>query len=85
MFQKVFTAIIAITILINIIILLGVLGVLPHSEFIQKYIWVFIILVCIEIPVLYFVVYTAYIVPIQKLNQGIAKFHTGLDEDLNFV
>ena len=34
------------------------------------------------VPLLYFIVYKAYIGPVQRLNQSIAKFMTGIDEEM---
>lgn len=41
----------------------------------------FAILVAIQLPLLYLIVYLAYIGPVQVLNLSIAKFMTGVDED----
>jgi serine phosphatase RsbU (regulator of sigma subunit) len=38
-------------------------------------------LVLIQLPILYFVVYKAYIYPVQQLNQEIARFMTGMQDD----
>ena len=38
--------------------------------------------VLIQLPVIYFILYKAYISPVQILNQNIAKFMTGIDEDM---
>ena len=40
-------------------------------------------IVLIGLPLLYFIVYKAYIGPVQRLNQSIAKFMTGIDEEPN--
>ncbi|MBP9812215.1 serine/threonine-protein phosphatase [Candidatus Gracilibacteria bacterium] len=34
-----------------------------------------------QLPILYYIVYRAYIGPIQKLNQSISRFMTGIDEE----
>ncbi len=36
-------------------------------------------------PILYLIIYKAYIGPIQKLNQSIAKFMTGIDEEPDLI
>ena len=36
----------------------------------------------IGLPLLYFIFYKAYIAPIRSLNQSIAKFMTGIDEEM---
>ena len=43
--------------------------------------FVFGVIVIAQIPLLYLVVYKAYIGPVQHLNQSIAKFMTGIDEE----
>ncbi len=43
----------------------------------------FTLLVVLQLPLLYIVVYLAYIWPVQVLNQSIAKFMAGIDEDPN--
>ncbi len=43
----------------------------------------FTLLVVLQLPFLYIVVYLAYIWPVQVLNQSIAKFMAGIDEDPN--
>lgn len=42
-------------------------------------------LVLIQLPILYFVIYKAYIYPVQQLNQEIAKFMTGIQDDVNLL
>ena len=39
--------------------------------------------VCLQIPILYYIVYRSYIVPIEKLKQGIARFYTEIDAEPN--
>ncbi len=41
------------------------------------------IFLLVQLPILYFVTYQAYILPVQKLNQSIARFMTGMDEEPN--
>lgn len=43
----------------------------------------FTLVVVLQLPFLYIVVYLAYIWPVQVLNQSIAKFMAGIDEDPN--
>lgn len=38
--------------------------------------FLFAIIVVIQLPILYMIVYQAYIGPVQRLNQSIAKFMT---------
>lgn len=38
--------------------------------------------ILVQLPIIYFILYKAYISPVQLLNQNIAKFMTGIDEDM---
>lgn len=42
-------------------------------------------LVLVQLPILYFVIYKAYILPVQQLNQEIAKFMTGITDEVNIA
>lgn len=43
----------------------------------------FAVLIAMQLPVLYIIVYFAYIGPVQRLNQSIARFMTGTEEEPN--
>ena len=51
------------------------------ASFVQSAPFFFSILIVIQLPILYAIVHLAYIGPIQKLNQSIARFYTGTDDE----
>ncbi len=51
------------------------------KSFIEKNTIIFSIILISQLPVLYFVIYKAYIGPINTLNQDIARFMTGSQDD----
>lgn len=53
------------------------------APFVQSAPFLFSIIIVIQLPILYGIVYLAYISPVQKLNQSIARFYTGTDDEPN--
>jgi serine phosphatase RsbU (regulator of sigma subunit) len=43
------------------------------------------VVILVQLPLLYLIVYKAYIWPVQKLNQEIAKFMTGISDEANLA
>ena len=43
------------------------------------------IFILIGLPIIYFIVYKAYVRPIQQLNKNISRFMTGIDEEPDLV
>ena len=41
--------------------------------------------ILIGLPIVYFIVYKAYVRPIQQLNMNISRFMTGIDEEPDLV
>lgn len=85
MFHRILSIFVFLLIILDAIILLGAFGVFSFSDIIQENLPIFIAMICIQIPILYAVTYFSYISPIQQLNRGIARFYTGLDEDLEIT
>ena len=51
------------------------------ASLVQSAPFLFSIIIVIQLPILYGIVYLAYISPVQKLNQSIARFYTGTDDE----
>jgi hypothetical protein len=68
---------------LDIFLLLGMndIGILSNFAHTSPLLSGFFIL--LGLPIFYLIVYKSYIRPIQKLNQSIARFMTGIDEDPN--
>lgn len=86
MFHRILTFIVALLFLIDSLLLLALGGYEAADIFViadSPIITAMIIL--IQLPILYFVVYKAYIHPVQQLNQEIAKFMTGIQDDTALI
>ena len=59
---------------------MGNIGIL--KDFAKNNTLVVAIIILSQLPILYFIIYKSYIGPVQKLNKEIAKFMTGVKEDL---
>ncbi len=55
----------------------------PLAAFFDNAPYVIPIFLLVQLPLLYLVTYQAYILPVQKLNQSIARFMTGIDDEPN--
>jgi serine phosphatase RsbU (regulator of sigma subunit) len=53
----------------------------PLKTFVSEWPLFTAILILLQLPTFYFIIYKAYIGPIQKLNKNISRFMTGIDED----
>lgn len=67
------------------ILLLWLWGHGIMADYATKYQLFVSILLIVQLPILYFIIYQAYIRPIHILNQDIAKFLTGNQDDLTVV
>lgn len=67
------------------LILLGVFGIEPFAEPVKNNLEIFISVFCLQLPLVYFAIYKAYIYPIEELKQWIAKFHTWVDSVPNLI
>lgn len=86
MFHRILTAIVVLLFGLDVLFLLALGGYDSASGFIIGGNRVFTsMLVLIQLPILYFVIYKAYIYPVQQLNQEIAKFMTGIQDDVNLL
>lgn len=83
MFHIILSILVAILTVVDAIIVLGVFGVPGIGDIIHAHLGLYIILVSVQIPILFYVVYRSYIHPIEQLKQGIARFHMGLDDAPN--
>lgn len=80
MFHKFFFIIVVILTIIDTIIVAGAFGLPPISSLLQDNLAIYVAIVGIQIPLMYYIVYRSYIAPIQSLTQWIAKFYTWLDD-----
>ncbi|MBP6981693.1 serine/threonine-protein phosphatase [Candidatus Gracilibacteria bacterium] len=74
--------IIGILFIIDAVLLFAFSG-LGMTELVQDAPMISVIFILIQLPIIYFVLYKSYIQPLEQLNQSIAKFMTGVDEDVN--
>lgn len=51
------------------LILLGVFGIEPFAEPVKNNLEIFISVFCLQLPLVYFAIYKAYIYPIEELKQ----------------
>lgn len=65
----------------NIFILLGFSEWGSLAGFIGQYRFPSALFLLLELPFVYFVIYKAYIKPVQDLNRNISRFMTGIDEN----
>lgn len=83
MFHIVLTIFVSILMFLDGIFLLGVFGISPISDIIQPNLPWYLLAICLQIPIIYFIVYKSYIVPIENLKMGIARFYTEIDSEPN--
>jgi serine phosphatase RsbU (regulator of sigma subunit) len=65
------------------VLLLGLSGRGVLVDFVKEWPFLTAMIILWGLPLLYYIVYKAYIAPIQKLNQSISRFMTGIDEEPN--
>ena len=51
------------------------------TEFVKESPIISVLFIIVGLPIVYYIVYRAYINPIQKLNRSISRFMTGIDEE----
>jgi serine phosphatase RsbU (regulator of sigma subunit) len=76
------TIIVILLFILDTMILLGIGGVGFLQAYTSSNIFVASLIILGQLPVFYFIVYKSYIGPVQKLNREIAKFMTGMQEDI---
>lgn len=82
MFHKIITFLIGLFVLLGIVFILWLIGILPFAkEFAENNQVTFSVVITVALPVFYFIIYKAYISPINTLNQDIARFMTGSQDD----
>jgi serine phosphatase RsbU (regulator of sigma subunit) len=67
------------------IILLGFGEQWIFAPFVKEWPILSAVIIMLGLPLIYFVVYKAYIKPIQDLNRNISRFMTGIDEEPDLV
>lgn len=83
MFHKFLLLLVILITLGDWVILLGVLDIEPFWEPIKQNLQIFISIFCLQLPLIYYIIYKAYIYPIEELKQWIARFHTWIDSNPN--
>lgn len=83
MFHIVLFALMVFLTLVDLLILAGILGAPFLQELVEQNLAIMIAFVCIQLPIFFYLVYHSYIIPIERLKQGIARFHTGIDNNPN--
>jgi len=81
MLHKILPIIVGLFVLIDAFILFGFWGYGFMSGIVEWASLLFSLFIIVQLPALYFVVYKAYIGPVQKLNQNIARFMTWAQDD----
>ncbi len=86
MFHRILTIIVVALFSLDIFILLALGGYEGAAGFIIWWSTILTsILVLLQLPILYFIIYKAYIQPVHILNQEIAKFMTGMQDDASIT
>lgn len=81
MLHRIIAVILVILSLLDAVLLLGFGGYGPLTEFVQSNAILVAVVIFVQLPLFYVVLYKAYIGPIQQLNQDIARFMTGIQEN----
>jgi serine phosphatase RsbU (regulator of sigma subunit) len=68
---------------LDTLILLGIGGVGFLTGFVTANMFAASLIILAQLPIFYFIVYKSYIGPVQHLNKEIAKFMTGMQEDIH--
>jgi serine phosphatase RsbU (regulator of sigma subunit) len=82
MLHTILTIIVVVLFVLDLLLLLGVGGIGFLSGFAKGNHFIVSTVILSQLPIFYFIVYKSYIWPVQKLNREIAKFMTGVKEDL---
>lgn len=82
MLHTILTIIVVVLFVLDTLLLLGVGGIGFLSQFAKGNHFIVSTIILSQLPIFYFIVYKSYIGPVQKLNREIAKFMTGVKEDL---
>lgn len=76
------TIIVVLFFALDTMLLLGIWGIGFLHEYASSNIFATSLIILGQLPLFYFIVYKSYIGPVQKLNREIAKFMTGMQEDV---
>lgn len=78
--HKVLIILVSILTLVDVFILWGVFWIEPLKTYINTNLSIYVTVICIQLPLFFYIIYKAYIGPIEMLKRGISRFHTGLDD-----
>lgn len=81
MLHKILPIIVLLLVGLDTIFLMGLSGSSFSKDIIQYFPSWSIIFIILQLPILYGIVYFGYIGPVQRLNQSIARFMTGTEEE----
>lgn len=79
--HRILPVIIFVLFVLDGLLLLWFIGDSLFTDFVKDSPLVSILFIVAGLPIMYYVVYRAYIRPIQKLNTSISRFMTGIDEE----
>lgn len=82
MFHRIITIIVILLFILNAFFLWGIGGIGIFTDFAKNNTFILSGILLFQFPILYFIIYRSYIGPIQHLNKEIAKFMTGIKEDV---
>lgn len=85
MFHRILLLLVILITLADWFILLGVFGIDPFAEYVNGNLQVFISVITLQLPLVYFIVHKAYIWPVQELKKWIVKFTAWIDDVPNIT
>lgn len=83
MLHRILPIIIGLYVILDALLLAGFSKLWFLSDFVDGHPFLSSGIILAGLPLLYYIVHKAYIWPVQKLNQNIARFMTGIDEEPN--
>jgi serine phosphatase RsbU (regulator of sigma subunit) len=79
--HRLLPVVVLILVIWDAVLLLGLSGRGVLADFVKEWPFLTAMIILWGLPLLYYIVYKAYISPIQKLNRSISRFMTGIDEE----
>lgn len=85
MFHIILTISVILCFIIDVFLLLGLGGAGFLGDIASSHVFIISIIILLQLPAIYFVIYRTYIQPVYNLNLEIAKFMTGAQEDTHIA
>ncbi len=85
MFHIILTISVILCFIIDVFLLLGLGGAGFLGDIASSHVFIISIVILLQLPAIYFVIYRTYIQPVYNLNLEIAKFMTGAQEDTHIA